>query len=90
MQVAEAELAKLPVMPIANLRMRYRELFRADPPKAFGPDLLGRSIAQRIQERAYGGLSKESSRSLRQLVKAARCKPYGKLELPRRIKAGSP
>ncbi|WP_245269990.1 recombinase family protein [Nitrobacter hamburgensis] len=69
--------------------MRYRELFRTDPPKAFGPDLLRRSIAQRIQERAYGGLSKESSRLLRQLVKAARSKPNGKLELPRRIKAGS-
>ncbi|ABE61675.1 conserved hypothetical protein [Nitrobacter hamburgensis X14] len=88
-RVVEAELAKLPTMPIANLRIRYRELFRAEPPKAFGPDLLRRSIAQRIQERTYGGLSKESSRLLRQLVKAARSKPNGKLELPRRIKAGS-
>jgi hypothetical protein len=76
-------------MPIANLRMRYRELFLADPPKAFGPDLLRRSIAQRIQERAYGGLSQETARFLRQLVKATRSKPNGKLELPRRIKAGS-
>ncbi|WP_425908138.1 DUF2924 domain-containing protein [Nitrobacter sp. TKz-YC02] len=88
-RIVEAELAKLPVMPIANLRMRYRELFRSDPPKAFGPDLLRRSIAQRIQERAYGGLSKDSSRLLRQMIKAARNKPNGKLELPRRIKAGS-
>jgi hypothetical protein len=69
--------------------MRYRELFRSDPPKAFGPDLLRRSIAQRIQERAYGGLSGETARLLRQLVKAARSKPNGKLELPRRIKTGS-
>lgn len=88
-RVVESELAKLPMMPIANLRMRYRELFRADPPKAFGPDLLRRSIAQRIQERAYGGLSKDSSRLLRQLVKVAGSKPNGKLELPRRIKVGS-
>jgi hypothetical protein len=88
-RIVEAELAKLLVMPIANLRMRYRELFRADPPKAFGPDLLRRSIAQRIQERAYGGLSQETARLLRQLVKAVRGKPNGKLELPRRIKAGS-
>jgi hypothetical protein len=69
--------------------MRYRELFRSEPPQAFGPDLLRRSIAQRIQERAYGGLSNDSSRILRQLIKAARNKPNGKLELPRRIKAGS-
>jgi hypothetical protein len=88
-RAVEAELAKLPTTPIANLRIRYRELFRSDPPKAFGPDLLRRSIAQRIQERAYGGLSKEGSRLLRQLIKAARSKPNGKLELPRRIKAGS-
>src|SRR6185312_4323905 len=54
--VVEAELAKLSTMPIAVLRLRYRELFRTDSPKAFGPDLLRRSIAQRIQERAYGGL----------------------------------
>ena len=88
-RIVEAELAKLPTMPIANLRFRYRELFRADPPKALGPDLLRRSIAQRIQERAYGGLSQDTNRLLRQLVKAVRSKPNGKLELPRRIKAGS-
>jgi hypothetical protein len=88
-RVVEAELAKLPTTPIANLRIRYRELFRADPPKAFGPDLLRRSIAQRIQERAYGALSKDSGRLLRQLIKAVRGKQTGKLELPRRIKAGS-
>ena len=52
----EAELDRLPTLPIADLRIRYRELFRAEPPKAFGPDLLRRSIAHRIQEKAYGGL----------------------------------
>ena len=57
----EAELDRLPTMPIADLRKRYRELFRAEPPKAFGPDLLRRSIAHRIQERAYGGLSRSTS-----------------------------
>lgn len=88
-RIVEAELAKLPMMPIASLRLGYRELFRADPPKAFGPDLLRRSIAQRIQERAYGGLSQDSSRLLRQMIKAVRGRPNGKLELPRRIKAGS-
>ena len=52
----EAELDRLPTTPIADLRKRYRELFRTEPPKAFGPDLLRRSIAHRIQEKAYGGL----------------------------------
>jgi hypothetical protein len=85
----EAELDRLPNTPIAQLRDRYRELFRAEPPKAFGPDLLGRSIAHRIQERAYGGLAREHQRLLDRLVKAAQAKPNGRLELPRRIKPGS-
>jgi hypothetical protein len=85
----EAELDRLPTMRIVDLRTRYRELFRAEPPKAFGPDLLRRSIAHRIQERAYGGLSREHQHLLDQLVKTARAKPNGRLELPRRIKPGS-
>lgn len=85
----EAELDRLPTTPIADLRKRYRELFRAEPPKAFGPDLLRRSIAHRIQEKAYGGLSREHQRLLDQLVKTAQAKPNGRIELPRRIKPGS-
>jgi hypothetical protein len=85
----EAELDRLATTPIADLRKRYRELFRTEPPKAFGPDLLRRSIAHRIQEKAYGGLSGPARRLLDQLVKAAMAKPNGRLELPRRIKPGS-
>src|SRR5438045_3153133 len=88
-QVVEAELDRLPTMPIARLRKRYCELFRTEPPKAFGPDLLRRSIAHRIQEKAYGGLPAPSRRLLDQLIKAATAKPNGRLELPRRIKLGS-
>lgn len=88
-QVVEAELDRLPLTPIADLRKRYRELFRTEPPKAFGPDLLRRSIAHRIQEKAYGGLPPSTRRLLDQLVKSAMAKPSGRLELPRRIKPGS-
>jgi hypothetical protein len=87
--VVETELDRLPTTPIADLRKRYRELFRTDPPKAFGPDLLRRSIAHRIQEKAYGGLPPSTRRLLDQLMKAAMAKPNGRLELPRRIKPGS-
>src|SRR6202048_424197 len=85
----EAELDQLMMMPIAQLRVRYRELFRTDPPKAFGPDLLRRSIAHRIQEKAYGGLSRSAQRLLDQMMKAFAAKPGGKIVLPRRIKPGS-
>src|SRR6202163_2277977 len=85
----EAELDRLAVMPIAQLRVRYREVFRKDPPKSFGPDLLRRSIAHRIQEKAYGGLSRPAQRLLDQAMKAFAAKPNGKIVLPRRIKPGS-
>jgi hypothetical protein len=85
----EAELDRLAVMPIARLRIRYREVFRGDPPKAFGPDLLRRSIAHRIQEKAYGGLSRSAQRLLDQMMKAFAAKPGGRIVLPRRIKPGS-
>lgn len=85
----EAELDRLPAMPIIDLRTRYRELFRTEPPRAFGPDLLRRSIARAIQEKAYGGFLSPTRRLLDQLVKAASAKPAGRLELPQRIKPGS-
>jgi hypothetical protein len=85
----EAELERLTDMPIVQLRLRYRDLFRADPPQAFGPDLLRRSIAHRIQEKAYGGLPRTVQRQLDQLIKAYATKPTGKLVLPPRIKPGS-
>jgi hypothetical protein len=85
----EDELDRLLAMPIAQLRVRYRELFRTDPPTAFGPDLLRRSIAHRIQEKAYGSLSRFAQRLLDQMMKAYAAKPGGKNVLPRRIKPGS-
>jgi site-specific DNA recombinase len=86
----EAELEQLVTAPVAILRPRYRELYKTDPPLAFGPDLLRRSIAQRIQEKAYGGLPRETQRLLNQMVKAMmQGGGTGRLELPRRIKPGS-
>jgi hypothetical protein len=85
----EDELNRLATMPIAQLRLRYAQLFRSDPPKAFGPDLLRRSIAHEIQEKAYGGLSRSAQRLLDQMIKAYAAKPDGRIVLPRRIKPGS-
>jgi hypothetical protein len=87
--VVDDELDRLGVMPIAQLRVRYGQLFRGNPPKAFGPDLLRRSIAHEIQEKSYGGLSRSTQRLLDQMVKAYAAKPSGKIVLPRRIKPGS-
>jgi hypothetical protein len=84
----ETELIELVKKPIDLLRQRWRALFRNEPPPAFGPDLLRRSIAQKLQEDAYGGLDPATTRLLNQLI-AQSGKNNGRLVLPRRIKAGA-
>ncbi len=74
---------------ILELRAQYSDLFRTDPPKAFGPDLLRRSIAHRLQEKAHGALSRPVQTRLNQMVKSAAAQPNGQLQIPRHIKPGS-
>jgi hypothetical protein len=85
----QAELEVIANEPIADLRKRYVQVFRTAPPKAFGPDLLRRSIAYRLKEQTYGGLPNETKRLLDKLVQAYLKNPTGRIELPRRIKQGS-
>ena len=84
----ETEVARIHVMNIAELRALWRVRMKGDPPKAFGPDLLRRSLAYNVQEDAYGGLDAKISRLLNQLI-AQSAKNNGKLVLARRIKAGA-
>ena len=84
-----AELTKLPGCSIHDLRERWRALFRSEPPPAFGPDLLRRSIAQKLQEDAYGKLSSAAQRELNRIVAALAKNPAARIELPRRIKPGA-
>src|SRR5262249_40832865 len=86
--IIEAELDRLHTMPIIELRAHWRTKFKSEPPKAFGPDLLRRSIAQKLQEDAYGGLDAAATRLLNQLM-AQYAKAPGKIVLPRQIKAGA-
>lgn len=76
-------------MPIVELRQRYKALFRKEPPKAFGPDLLRRSISWHLQEKAYGGLQGSTRRLLRAAMKAMAAKPDARIELPRRPGPGA-
>jgi len=73
---------------IAELRTRWLAVFKSNPPKAFGPDLLRRGLAQKIQEDAYGGLPAATRKLLNQLM-AQNMKTGGKIVLPKRIKAGA-
>lgn len=83
------ELAQLARSPIAILRARWRAEFRSDPPPAFGPDLLRRSLAFKLQEQAYGKLPMATLRELDRLVTHYEKNPRGRFVAPRRIKPGS-
>ena len=85
----ERSLKELAKCPIQELRRNYFELFSKPPPSAFGPDLLRRSIAQKIQENLYGKLSQSTQRELDRLVGLIARAPNGRIKLPRRIKPGS-
>lgn len=87
-EMIEAEVQRLSITPIGELRLRWRSAFKVGPPKAFGPDLLRRSLAQKIQEDAYGALPSAAAKLLNQVI-AQSTKSNGKIVLPRRIKAGA-
>jgi Protein of unknown function (DUF2924) len=60
----EAEIALLRLLALDALRRRWRVVFGRTPPAALSKDLLGRMIAWRMQEQAFGGLDRESLRFL--------------------------
>jgi hypothetical protein len=87
-EAVAAELAELPQRSIDGLRARWRALFSANPPAAFGPDLLRRSIAQKLQENAYGGLDRPTAQLLNRLI-AQSAKNNGKIAVSTRVKPGA-
>lgn len=84
----EAQINRIQSMGIAELRAHWRATFKSEPPEAFGPDLLRRSVAQKLQEDAYGGLDRKTVRLLNQLM-AQSARADGKIVVPRRIKPGA-
>jgi hypothetical protein len=56
-------LAALADLSLGDLRLEWRGLFRADPPR-LSRDIIIRAIAYRLQEIAYGGASKATQRLL--------------------------
>lgn len=88
-EVVTAELTTLPGCSIHALRERWRTLFRTEPPTAFGPDLLRRSIAQKLQEDAYGKLASTAQRELTRIIVSLEKNLTTRITLPRRIKPGA-
>ena len=61
----QEQVALLATMSPAELRARWQEVLGEAPPPGFGPDLLARSIAYRLQEKAFGGLPGKAEREIR-------------------------
>ena len=61
-------MAALNGLTAQQLRDEWRRLYRGQPPR-LSRDLLIRSIAYRMQELAYGGLSKATQRTLATMTK---------------------
>jgi hypothetical protein len=80
----EAEVDQIRSLGIDALRKRWRMIFGAIPPKGLTKDTLGRMIAYRIQEEAFGGLDRETIKLLDRLARGE--KPN---ELNRRLKPGT-
>ena len=62
------KIAALTDLTAQQLRTEWRRLYRGHPPR-LSRDLLVRTIAYRMQELAYGGLSKATQRKLVTLTK---------------------
>src|SRR5581483_4292201 len=59
-----AEISRLSRLPISELRAAWRGEFRREPPKGLWRDLLLRTLAWRIQEKAFGGHDKATLKLL--------------------------
>ena len=68
MDPLESEIAALEGLPAHDLRIAWRRLYRDKPPRCLSRDLMVRTIAYRMQERAHGGLAPAIRRRLHSLV----------------------
>jgi hypothetical protein len=81
----EAEITQIRAMSIDRLRPRWRQIFGRTPPQGLTKDLLGRMIAYRIQEEAFGGLDRATAQLLDRLAQDGK----GRADPVRRMKAGT-
>ena len=64
-----AEIDRTRSLRLDALRWQWRLVFGRVPPAGLSKDLLGRMIAGRLQERAFGGLDRDSLRFLESLAR---------------------
>jgi Protein of unknown function (DUF2924) len=81
----EAEVDRIRSLGIAALRGRWRSIFGGAPPTGLTKDIIKRLIAYRIQEKAFGGLDRETKKLLDRLARGRKTR----VELNRRLKPGA-
>ena len=67
-----AAIDRIRSLRLDALRRQWRLVFGRAPPTGLSKDLLGRMIAARLQERAFGGLDRDSLRFLESLARHER------------------
>jgi hypothetical protein len=63
----ECQIASLANRSTQDLRVAWRQLHRAGPPLGLSRDLVIRALANQLQERSYGGVSRVLRRRLQSL-----------------------
>src|SRR6478609_11069157 len=74
-----AEIERIRSLRLDALRRQWRLVFGRLPPAGLSKDLLGRMVATRLQERAFGGLDRDSLRFLESLARHE-CPPRRQLK----------
>ena len=64
----ERQIAGLANRATQDLRVAWRQLHRTGPPLGLSRDLLIRALANQLQERSYGGVSRALRRRLQSLA----------------------
>src|SRR5258708_2800731 len=81
-EAIEAEIDRIRLLGLDDLRTLWRTTFRSSPPKGFTKDLVARFICWHIQEQAFGELDPDTAKVLAGFARG------GKLP-DRRLKAGT-
>lgn len=63
-QTVQVEIGTLADLDLATLRIRWRDLYRSDPPAHMSRQVLVQAIAYRLQEKTFGGLSRSARMKL--------------------------
>ncbi len=79
----EATIRELTDLPRPELTDRWRQLYRAAPPKGMSRPLLMRAIAYGMQVKRYGGLKPAVRRQLRKLADGGSARAVANLQTAR-------